>query len=185
MNKKQTLGVILAGGASSRMGREKALVAFKGKPLIVHVFERIRPQVDNIIINGPSDFGLGVPFVLDLEKDRKGPIAGIYATGMWAEQNFPEMTNLITVPVDGPFLPLDLVGRLLGPTPSIAETPKQKHPTFANWGQSPHHLIQKFKIRSEKQSLLALAEFAGAKEILCQDEGAFANINSPADLTQF
>ncbi|OYT43304.1 hypothetical protein B6U84_06270 [Candidatus Bathyarchaeota archaeon ex4484_40] len=33
--------VILAGGSSSRFGREKALVRLAGKPLICHVFEKV------------------------------------------------------------------------------------------------------------------------------------------------
>src|SRR5579872_4654812 len=38
------LGVVLAGGRSTRMGREKALLAFDGRPLVAYAVERLRPQ---------------------------------------------------------------------------------------------------------------------------------------------
>lgn len=43
-------GVILAGGASRRMGRNKAFLEINGKPLIAVVAERLRPVVDELII---------------------------------------------------------------------------------------------------------------------------------------
>ncbi|MBP9662373.1 MAG: NTP transferase domain-containing protein, partial [Aeromonas sp.] len=44
--------VILAGGRATRMGGDdKGWVPLAGKPLIVHVLERLRPQVDEVLIN--------------------------------------------------------------------------------------------------------------------------------------
>ena len=42
--------VILAGGSSSRLGQNKALVNLAGKPLICHVFEKVKDLVDEIIV---------------------------------------------------------------------------------------------------------------------------------------
>ena len=39
-------GCILAGGRSSRFGSDKALIEWKGKTLLAHAIERLRPQVD-------------------------------------------------------------------------------------------------------------------------------------------
>jgi molybdopterin-guanine dinucleotide biosynthesis protein A len=43
-------GVILAGGASRRMGRDKALLQFEGRPLIAWVAERLRAVADEVIV---------------------------------------------------------------------------------------------------------------------------------------
>ena len=50
--------VIQAGGQSSRMGEDKALKPFLGKPLIMRVIERLAPIADELIVttNRPSDY---------------------------------------------------------------------------------------------------------------------------------
>jgi len=47
--------VILAGGSSSRFGREKALVRLAGKPLICYVFEKVADIVDEVIVVASSE----------------------------------------------------------------------------------------------------------------------------------
>ena len=45
-------GVILAGGQGRRMGTiDKGLVSIDGRPMVAHVLDRLRPQVDEILIN--------------------------------------------------------------------------------------------------------------------------------------
>src|SRR3990172_9050416 len=50
--------VIQAGGASSRMGEDKALKPFLGRPLIQRVIERLTPIADEMIVttNRPADY---------------------------------------------------------------------------------------------------------------------------------
>jgi len=43
-------GIILAGGYSRRFGTVKALIPLNGKPMIVHVVERLKPLVDELIV---------------------------------------------------------------------------------------------------------------------------------------
>jgi molybdopterin-guanine dinucleotide biosynthesis protein A len=43
-------GAILAGGASRRMGRDKAFLEWEGRPLIAGIVERLRPVVDEVIV---------------------------------------------------------------------------------------------------------------------------------------
>lgn len=77
----QVTGVILAGGKSSRMGVNKALLPLWGVPCVQHVADRLRPACDEVIVvaaeSGSYSF-LSLPVVLDIVRDA-GPLAGIHA----------------------------------------------------------------------------------------------------------
>ncbi|HQX15547.1 MAG TPA: molybdenum cofactor guanylyltransferase [Anaerolineales bacterium] len=71
---------IQAGGASSRMGEDKALKPFLGRPLIQRVVERLQPIADEIIVttNQPDDFSfLDARLFPDLKPGR-GALGGLY-----------------------------------------------------------------------------------------------------------
>ncbi len=107
-----TIGLILAGGHSSRMhGDDKAFVALAGKSLLVRAIERLAPQVHGLAISSnrsPESYGAtGLPVIPDRLAGLQGPLAGIHA-GLCA---YPH-DYLISVAVDLPFLPRDLVHRL-------------------------------------------------------------------------
>ena len=42
--------IVLAGGNSSRMGEDKGLILFRGKPMIQHVLDNIAPRFEEVII---------------------------------------------------------------------------------------------------------------------------------------
>jgi molybdopterin-guanine dinucleotide biosynthesis protein A len=72
--------VIQAGGASSRMGEDKALKLFLGRPLIQRVIERTTPIADEIIVttNRPNEYEfLKLRLVPDLKPGR-GALGGLY-----------------------------------------------------------------------------------------------------------
>jgi molybdopterin-guanine dinucleotide biosynthesis protein A len=71
---------IQAGGESSRMGEDKALKSFLGRPLIQRVVERLSPVADEVIVttNNPDTYRfLGVPLFPDLRPGR-GALGGLY-----------------------------------------------------------------------------------------------------------
>jgi molybdopterin-guanine dinucleotide biosynthesis protein A len=71
---------VQAGGASSRMGEDKALKNFLGRPLIQRVVERLTPIADELIVttNRPDDFAfLGLRLFPDLKPGR-GALGGLY-----------------------------------------------------------------------------------------------------------
>jgi len=71
---------IQAGGASSRMGEDKALKTFLGRPLIQRVIERLTPIADEIIVttNRPQEYGfLNLRLISDLKPGR-GALGGLY-----------------------------------------------------------------------------------------------------------
>ena len=72
--------VIQAGGQSSRMGEDKALKPFLGRPLIQRVVDRLRPIADELIVttNRPEDYAFfQLPLQTDLKPDR-GALGGLY-----------------------------------------------------------------------------------------------------------
>lgn len=71
---------IQAGGASSRMGEDKALKTFLGRPLIQRVAERLLPIADELIVttNRPEAYAfLNLPLFSDLKPGR-GALGGLY-----------------------------------------------------------------------------------------------------------
>ena len=78
---KQTITVVIqAGGASSRMGEDKALKLFLGRPLIERVIDRLAPIADEIIVttNHPAEYEfLGLRLIPDLKPGR-GALGGLY-----------------------------------------------------------------------------------------------------------
>jgi molybdopterin-guanine dinucleotide biosynthesis protein A len=72
--------VIQAGGKSERMGEDKALKSFLGRPLIQQVMDRLAPLADEILVttNRPEDYAfLGHRLIPDLIAGR-GALGGLY-----------------------------------------------------------------------------------------------------------
>ncbi len=80
IDKKDITGIILAGGKSSRMGREKGFVNLKGKPFIWYSISAVEPLVSETIVvsNNPDYDVLKYKRVRDVIRDA-GPLAGIYS----------------------------------------------------------------------------------------------------------
>lgn len=139
---KAILGMVLAGGRSSRFGGDKALARLGGQSLLARAVRRIEPQVAGLAINAnaPSaeSGATGLPLLADRIPGHAGPLAGILSGLLWAQGVAPEAASLVTVAVDTPFFPEDLVARLAaGRTapdrPAMAASASGTHPTFALW----------------------------------------------------
>ena len=72
--------VIQAGGESSRMGQDKALLPFLGKPMISRVMARLAPIAEEMLVttNHPEDYSfLDIPLFSDLNPGH-GALGGLY-----------------------------------------------------------------------------------------------------------
>ncbi len=184
----QVTGIVLAGGMGRRMGGvDKGLVEFRGKPLVAHVLERLRPQVEEILVNANRETArytaFGYPVIGDAIGGYAGPLAGLHC-GMRAASH----PLVLTVPCDSPFLPADLVQRLRqalqahGADLAVAKTLEQPHPVFCLARTSLLANLTRFL---EEGGRKIDAWYAGlnAVEVPFDDEaGAFANINTPEEL---
>lgn len=113
MSSQKITGLILAGGRAQRMGGiDKGLIPFRGKPLIESAIERLKPQVDTILINANRNITkyahYGYPVIMDETPDFSGPLAG-FSIGL----KHCATPYLLTSPCDSPLLPLDLAERML------------------------------------------------------------------------
>ncbi len=71
-------GYILAGGKSTRMGSDKGLMLFNGKPLVTHIINQLQPAVGQVIIvtNNPDYQQFGLECIPDNIAE-VGPAGGI------------------------------------------------------------------------------------------------------------
>jgi len=80
--KKQNItGIILAGGLSSRLGKDKGLCEFKGRSLVSNAIDTLKPLCEQMMISAnifPEKYAtFGLPVIAD-EKPGIGPLGGIY-----------------------------------------------------------------------------------------------------------
>jgi molybdenum cofactor guanylyltransferase len=138
------VGLLLAGGQSRRMGGgDKALRLLGGIPLLDRIIERLRPQVDALVLNAngdPARFArYGLPVVADSVSGFVGPLAGVLAGLDWAASLRPDCPYIVSVAADAPFLPTDLVARLVGGLDAAhadlacAASGGRAHPVFGLW----------------------------------------------------
>ena len=182
-------GFILAGGKSSRMGRDKAMLPVGDQRLIELVIQRIRPSVERLIVIGSVHntrqlHDLQADAVLmDLKPDH-GPLMGIYTGLMHTETPL----NLF-VPCDMPWVEGRLIDRLVEACRDGIEFVTSLHPME---GIQPFPLLCHVKACRTIGTLLNRGE--RALQVLLRQPGAqlitvnepelwrsFTNVNTLAD----
>lgn len=82
MNSREWTGIILAGGLSSRMGTNKAMLQLNGSAVLQHVTKAMRPAVSRIIVAAGPHVTAYSAMDYDCVQDHypgKGPLAGLHA----------------------------------------------------------------------------------------------------------
>ena len=139
-----TLGLLLAGGLSRRMGGgDKPLRLIAGRSLLAHAIARLAPQCDGLLLNANGDparfAAYDLPVAADDRPDFAGPLAGILAGLDWLAENRPDLHWLASVAADTPFIPRDLVARLhaaraaAGAALACAASGGRSHPVIGLW----------------------------------------------------
>lgn len=186
----RVLGAVIAGGQSRRMeGREKAFIPLAGVPLIERVISRIAPQVEDVIVNANGETSrfaalnrLVIADVLVL----KTPLSGLHAVLQHGQaQGFDAV---LTVPSDTPFLPLNLVSRLVevgsATGAAIASSGGQLHHLTGLWSSAMAEKLEDLILRNRLRRMMDLGDIF---EIAVADwqmhpHDPFLNINTPDDL---
>jgi molybdopterin-guanine dinucleotide biosynthesis protein A len=180
------IGVLLAGGKSQRMGGgDKCLRPLGGRPLLAHVIERVRPQLRALVLNANGDpvrfSAFDLPMAPDTIPDFAGPLAGVLAGMDWAAANAPDCLWIVTVPTDSPFLPRDLVARLVAERDidqadmACAMSAGQRYPVVGVWPVRLRDELRRaitqedlHKVDAWSARYPAVAEFAVDRPILFQ-----------------
>lgn len=197
MSGQDVVGVILAGGASSRFGgRDKALIPYRGKPLLEWSVAAIGPQVRTLAINtngDPADFvSYDCPIIRDrlpaASAVREGPLRGIEAALDWTARAHPGAL-CFTAPVDMPHLPDDIVNRLftaLAATNALAAFvtgPMGDQPLLALWRPEALAPVLSSLECGERAVRRVLASIGALPVPDTRDGSRYRNINTPADMT--
>jgi len=197
MRRPAILGVVLAGGLARRMGGgDKARIRIGGATILERVLGRLKPQCTAVILNAngdPARFAdTGLPVVADTVPDFAGPLAGILAGLDWAAVHAPAITDIVSVPGDCPFLPGDLVARLLaarraaGLPLACARSGEWRHPVVGLW---PVALREDLRKALLEENLRKIESWTARHGIAVADWPAtpvdpFFNVNTPADAAE-
>jgi molybdenum cofactor guanylyltransferase len=186
------VGVVLAGGQSSRMGGgDKCLKQLGSLTLLGHVLERLRPQVATMVLNANGDTArfnsYGIPVVADSVPDFAGPLAGILAGLDWAREK--NVSWMVSTAADAPFLPRDLVDRLMqgrgGARIAVAASGGWRHPTTAVWPVDLADELRQALQSGERKIDRFTARYAVAPIVFETDPvDPFFNINTPEELAE-
>jgi len=115
MSEPNVSAIILAGGKSRRMGRDKAFLELDGKPLIAHVIDRVAPLCTETILvanDAPAYARFGLRVIGDVYPG-KGSLGGIYS-GLQAAHT----PHVLAVACDMPFLNQALLRYLISLAPT-------------------------------------------------------------------
>lgn len=190
MASPRIVGTILAGGLARRMGGgDKPLLPLLGRPVLAHVIDRVAPQLAALSVNANGDPARFAPFGLPVLPDpvpgQPGPLAGILAGLIWAEEQGAEW--LLSVPGDCPFLPPDLVARLHaragGRGCAMAASAGQAHPVVALWSTA-HRAPLDAALAGGLRKVGAYVPDAARVSWSVRPIDPFLNVNTPADLAR-
>jgi molybdopterin-guanine dinucleotide biosynthesis protein A len=184
--------VIQAGGESRRMGQDKALLPFMGRPLIERVLQRVAPIADEVLIttNRPDAYAyLGVRLASDVLPSR-GALGGLFTALSFASQPLAAV-----IACDMPFINPDLLAaerhllEMSGADVVVPRTDSGLEPFHAVYRRQnclPHiqAALEADKWRVDSWYSQVKVHIMHTEEILSHDprQLSFWNVNTPEEL---
>jgi len=184
-------GVILAGGQSSRMGTNKALLTLAGEPLIQRLSRRMTQWFEQTVIvtNSPETYAfLGLPMVGD-RVPGLGPLGGLEA-GLRASQ----FEHAFFCAVDMPFIREGLVRYMVEQAPGyeivVPYLGGEFEPMHAVYGQGCRPSIERY-LEARRLKLLNIYHEVRRRDLTEEEirrfgdpERLFFNCNTPEEIDQ-
>ena len=187
-NSSSVNGYILAGGKSLRMGEDKGLMLLKGKPMIAHVIEQLKPAVQKVFIvsNNKAYEQFGLEVICDLVTDI-GPAGGILTALSKTDSKYNFICSC-----DMPFIQIDAINFLIEHSfdfeITVAVHQDKIQPLFgvysrnclAEWKSQ----IQKNNFKLQELISYFYTQKLEMKNMQSFDEAIFTNVNSKSELEQ-
>lgn len=165
------LGVVLAGGMSTRFGSDKALADLDGRSLLIRAVDALSAWCETVVIAG-RDNG-SAQCIPDWPRPGMGPLAGI-AAGLRHAQDH-DYTSVLTCGVDSVALPGNLLAELSPPSAYL-----ESQPVIGHWDVESASAVESILQSEGRHSMLAFATAVNARPV--KSASTPANINTPADL---
>jgi len=187
---RKPLGLILSGGQGRRMGHVlKADVMLGQLSLLDRCRDRLDPQVDGIIVNANVPLDTPHPVIPDTMHGFLGPLAGILAGLIHGAER--GHTHVVSVAVDTPFFPCDLVPQLQlaglahGDGFAVAATGDGLQGTFAIWPVGLRTSLAAYlQSGGRKLGDFTVQHDAATALFAPTTPDAFFNVNTPQDLAE-
>ena len=176
--------VIFAGGKSSRMGEDKALLPFGEHPTLTqYQLSRLSKIFKNVYISckNKNKFSFNANFIEDI------PSANVYAptTGFVATYKELQVDRFFVISVDSPFISEDIIKKLISldngeADATIAKTEHRMEPMCGVYHSSLSSSFAKM-LKEDNHKLGYLLKNAKTKFVNFEDKKLFLNLNHPKD----
>ncbi len=194
MSENNILGVILAGGQSRRMGRDKSLIKLNGKTLIEHTIIKVKKFLPNLIIISNENKNEIIKYGIDVIKDclgkNQGPLIGIMTAMKYIKDNKKNFDWIATFPCDTPFFPELLMKKFIDNSKSkksllyFASSKGQRHNVFGLWSLKLYDKLHDDIVNKNSRKVEDWAEQNDVQriEFSFEKDDPFFNINTEEDL---
>ena len=193
MEHNKILGVVLAGGKSSRFGADKSEAILGNKNLISHILDKIIFKFDKILVvaNHKINFNENekIKLISDYQKNL-GPLGGIYSAMKWIKDNNKPYEWIISLPTDTPFIEAQILDEFYEKTKQkekklfFMKSNNKRHNIFGLWSLDLFKNLEKDLLENNERKVETWANKIGVETININFEGRdpFFNINTIEDL---
>ena len=193
MIENNILGIILAGGKSSRFGEDKSIAKLGDKTLLDHTINKIEKEFNEIlVISNNKEFNFKnnkIHVVEDCIEGQLGPLVGILTAMKWVEKNNKNYKWIASFPCDTPFFDMKFISEL---KIKIKETSKKliflnsdkkRHNIFGLWSVDLIETLEE-DIKNGLRKVEIWADKIGYENININTKefDMFLNINTKEDL---
>ena len=192
MIENNILGIILAGGKSSRFGEDKSTVKLGNKTLLDHTINKIENEFNEILVisnNKELNFqNKKIKVIEDCIKGQLGPLVGILTAMKWVKENKKDYRWVASFPCDTPFFDINLTNKLKLKTNNTSKkliflnSEKKRHNIFGAWSIDLAEILEN-DLKKNFRKVEIWADKIGYESININIEkfDKFLNINTKKD----